>query len=185
MRKPPKRLLTAEPYGKVTGSAQINPFEQVDCPDAATPAETGRGSGNTVLLGYSDGTFQVRKGGSRAWRNNNPGNIRPGYLQGEIGKAGGFAIFSSEAAGQSGIVENLGRPQYAGSTVFEAVSTWAPRRNGNNTAAYQADVQRLTGIDGSTQLSTLNQDQLQSVANAIRTEEGWIPGKVTCWRQKT
>ncbi len=160
-------------------------MEKVNCPGAGAAAVSASGRGSNTTLTYADGTQEVRHGGSRAWRNNNPGNIRPGYLQGEIGRAGGFTVFSREAAGQAGIVEQLGRAPYPGLTVFGAVSRWAPPSNGNDTATYQARVQNSTGINGQTQISTLSQGQLQSVANAIRTEEGWIPGTVTCWRQKT
>ncbi len=158
-------------------------LEKVSCP-AGIAAVSASGRGSKTTLNYGDGTQEVRQGGSRAWRNNNPGNIRPGALQGEVGRAGGFAVFNSEAAGQAGIVEQLGRPPYPSLTVFGAISRWAPPADNNDTAAYQARVQRSTGINGQTQIGTLNQGQLQSVANAIRTEEGWIPGTVTCWRQK-
>jgi hypothetical protein len=84
-----------------------------------------------------------------AWRNNNPGNIAPGYLQGEIGRgSNGFTVFSNELAGMAGIIENLGRPQYRSLNVIEAIYKWAPPKGVNNTAAYQATVQNLTGING-------------------------------------
>jgi hypothetical protein len=168
--------------GTVTVSYQIAPMEQVDCPDAAAEsASVGRRNG--VVLNYTDGTREIRQGGSRSWRNDNPGNIRPGNLQGEIGSAGGFAVFNRESAGQSAIVELLSRPAYQALTVFGAINRWAPPVE-NDTAAYQARVQNLTGLDGQTQMSTLTGGQLQSVANAIRNVEGWTPGRRTCWRQR-
>jgi len=81
------------------------------------------------------------------------------------------------------IVENLVRPQFQGQTVNDAVATWAPPRE-NNTEAYSGDVENLTGLNGDTVISTLNQAQLGSVANAVRSIEGWTPGTRTCWRQK-
>ena len=162
-------------------------MEEVPCPTLMPPVPISAkgGSNNNTILTYSNGIQETRSGGSRAWRNNNPGNIRPGYLTGEIGSAGGFAVFSSEAMGQAGIVENLQRPQYSQLTVFGAVSKWAPPSDGNSTAVYQARVQKATGIDGQTLISSLNQSQLEAVANAIRNEEGWIVGKRTCSVQKT
>jgi len=156
-------------------------MERVNCPHGPAVSATGRGT--TVVLNYDEGTLEVRHGGSHSWRNNNPGNIRPGYLEGEIGKAGGFTIFSSEERGQAAIVENLGRPQYEGKTVYGAIEAWAPPKE-NNTAAYKARVSSLTGLNGDALLTDLNQSQLESVASAIRTVEGWTPGNVTCWRQK-
>src|SRR5437870_5547759 len=156
-------------------------MEQVNCPHGPAVSATGRGT--TVVLSYDDGTQEVRHGGSHSWRNNNPGNIRPCFLDGEIGKAGGFTIFSSEERGQAAIIDNLGRPNYEGATVFGAIKTWAPKKE-NNTAAYQNTVHNLTGLDGGTLLTALSTSEMESVASAIRTVEGWTPGNVTCWRQK-
>lgn len=44
----------------------------------------------------------IRSGGTKAWRNNNPGNMiysAKGFAirHGAIGKAGGMAVFPSEA----------------------------------------------------------------------------------------
>jgi hypothetical protein len=77
----------------------------------------------------------------------------------------------------------LSRPAYQALTVFGAINRWAPPVE-NDTGAYQARVQNLTGIDGQTQMNTLNQAQLDSVANAIRSVEGWTLGTRTCWRQR-
>ena len=148
----------------------------------AVPQSARAGPHNTVIVTYSDGTEDVRSGGSRSWRNNNPGNIRNGaQLQGEIGAAAHFAVFNDEAAGQAGIVELLGRAGYQALTVAGAIARWAPP-NENDTASYQQWVQNVTGMNGQTQMNTLNVAQLQSMANAIRGIEGWTPGMVTFQR---
>ncbi len=57
-------------------------------------AKTGKG--NSVVYYDEDENISIWTGGTRAWRNNNPGNIRPSqfsYKNGAIGSAGGFAIF--------------------------------------------------------------------------------------------
>jgi RHS repeat-associated protein len=150
-------------------------------PKPATPVSAS-GSGTTVTIRYSNGGVETRTGGSRAWRNNNPGNIgRGSSLPGNIGSAGGFTIFDSEASGQAAISGNLRRSVYQSKTLDGAVEKWAPP-DSNPTAVYQALVRRETGLDGNTIISTLNQGQLDSVANAIRLMEGWRPGKVTCQR---
>jgi hypothetical protein len=63
-------------------------------------------------------------------------------------------------------------------TLDEAVKKWAPP-NENPTALYQALVRRETGLSGNAIISSLNQSQLESVANAVRLMEGWRPGTVT------
>jgi hypothetical protein len=155
-------------------------------PDAnATPQSARGGPGYSVIITYSDGTEEVRSAGSRSWRNNNPGNIRRGAdLQGEIGAAGGFTVFENENAGQSAIGELLLRPTYQRLTVSQAIARWAPP-NENDTANYQRWVQSVTGIDGQTRISTLNDGQLRSMGNAIRNIEGWDPGTVTYRRPRT
>ena len=56
-----------------------------------------------VIIEYADGSIETRIGGSIAWRNNNPGNIRAGSFarsHGSIGTgARGFALFRNESAG--------------------------------------------------------------------------------------
>ena len=55
-----------------------------------------------VIYTADDGSETVREGGSRAWRNNNQGNIQKGSFadaQGAIGADSRFAIFPSESAG--------------------------------------------------------------------------------------
>ncbi len=54
------------------------------------------GSGNSVIYYGKRGNKTIRRGGTRAWRNNYPGNIRKSrfaYSRGAIGHAGGFAVF--------------------------------------------------------------------------------------------
>lgn len=167
---------------KVTVDVSIPPMVQVDCPPDGTLPVSASGSGLTVLMNYDDGTHEIRYGGSRAWRNNNPGNITPGTFQGQIGKAGGFGIYNSEAAGRAAIPDLLSRPAYQALTVGNAIAKWAPP-NKNNTEAYKAAVQNMTGISADTLMNTLSQDQLQSVSDAIRNVEGWKEGTRTCWRQ--
>lgn len=142
------------------------------------PASAKGGPRNTVIVTYTDGGQEVRSGGTRTWRNNNPGNIRPGYLRGEIGSAGGFAVFGTEEVGDAAIIENLSRPLYQSLTVSGAIFRWAPPLDNNNTAAYQAYVQQVTGINGQTKMNTLTVNQMRSVANAIRAQEGWTVGTV-------
>ncbi len=163
---------------------QAPPRVPVNGPNPGALITGARGRGNSVVITYSDSTEEVRTGGSRAWRNNNPGNIRNGgRLTGEIGAAGGFAVFESETAGQNAIVQLLQRPAYQAQTVSGAIARWAPP-NENNTANYQNWVQDITGIPGNTQMSTLNAAQLANMANAIRGIEGWTQGRVSYTRPR-
>ena len=55
-----------------------------------------------ITLHHADGSTETRTGGSRAWRNNNPGNLRPGDFStrhGAIGDNNHFAVFPDAAYG--------------------------------------------------------------------------------------
>jgi len=153
----------------------------VQGPTAGATPVSARARGNAVVITYSDQTEELRQRGTRTWRNNNPGNIRGGV--GQIGVAGGFGVYRDEATGSAAMITLLNTPAYQALTLDGTIAAWAPP-NENNTAAYQAYVRNTTGLAGNTQLNTLNAQQLQNVANAIRTVEGWRVGTVSYTRPR-
>lgn len=156
-----------------TGTASQGPSP------GATPVTATGGRGNTVIITYSDGTKETRSGGTRSWRNNNPGNIRsPASLKGIIGSAGRFFPYSLVKLTDRLPLLNCWENHFTKRRHLAGrLPMWAPPSE-NNTAAYQHWVQNTTGINGQTPMSALNQPQLQTVANAIRKVEAWRPGKV-------
>jgi hypothetical protein len=123
-----------------------------------------------------DGSVNV--GGSRSWRDNNPGNMEAGPFpdaHGAIGTDGRFAIFPDSATGMRALVSLLSSDSYQGLTVEEAMERYAPPSE-NNTNAYTSFITNNVGVDPSTPMSDLSPDQLNSFANAIQTYEGNIPG---------
>ncbi|MBQ5700462.1 MAG: hypothetical protein IIV74_04175 [Alphaproteobacteria bacterium] len=152
-----------------------------DSPSSTSRYHSATASGYDVIVVGPDGKRYKRSGGTRAWRNNNPGNIRPGKFSrsiGGIGSAGGFAVFPDEQTGMLAIKKLLLTNSYKNLTVAGAISRWAPPSE-NNTAGYQRQVARLTGLSISRKISELSAEELTRVANAIRQVEGWRPGKVT------
>ena len=87
---------------------------------------TGKGrTSHDVVFTDDQGKRFVRHGGSRAWRNNNPGNIRSGDFadeHGAIGAAAGFAVFPDYATGHAALKALLKTDVYASKTIVEAVS---------------------------------------------------------------
>lgn len=139
----------------------------------------GHGEGNDVIYTFADNHKNRRSRGTRAWRNNNPGNIVPGKFtnsNGGIGKAGHFAVFPNEETGMEAIVKLLKTPGYQKRTLAQAIHAWAPPSDGNNTGAYQRQVSQATGVPLNTPLSRLSDAQLREVAKIIRKVEGWTPG---------
>ncbi len=88
---------------------------------------SARADGNDVIIEYSDGSIEVRSGGTRAWRNNNPGNITStdfAERRGSLGEAGGFAVFPSESIGRRALVDLLRTDKYQGLSINEAINTY-------------------------------------------------------------
>src|SRR5262245_27357344 len=107
------------------------------------------GKGSNVNYYDKNENITVRSGGSRAWRNNNPGNIRPGKFSsknGAIGSAGNFAIFPTYQAGRQALASLLRGKTYSNLTLFSAIARYAPSHE-NNTANYRKLIKRLTGLD--------------------------------------
>jgi hypothetical protein len=119
-------------------------------------------------------------GGSRSWRNNNPGNIEYGDFakaHGAIGTDGRFARFPSEEAGTKA-QENLlfDSKGYRNLDVSHAINKWAPKSE-NDTDAYIKNVTKgLPGVDGKTPMSSLSESQRQTFLQNMRQQEGWKEG---------
>lgn len=181
-------------------AASIPPTASVDAPaptPVASPAPTdtpvneaqpsgaagipisAAGAAADVIYTHADGTKIKRTGGSRAWRNTNPGNIRYSDLarsMGAIGQAGGFAVFPTEQNGMNAIKALLRSKNYVNLTVEAAIGRYAPPVE-NNTAAYNRKIRKLTGLDLNRKISDLSDAELDRMANAIRVIEGWTPGR--------
>jgi hypothetical protein len=113
-----------------------------------------------IEIPQDDGSFEIRKGGTRSWRNNNPGNIAYGktaIANGALGKDEyGTAIFPTEEVGRRAALATLQSPTYQAFTLDQAIAEWAPSHE-NDTARYQRFVQSQTGLAGDTRLNTLTQ----------------------------
>lgn len=140
------------------------------------------GEGNSVIYEYSDGSKEEWSGGTRAWRNNNPGNIRSGgYVngQGAIGSAGGFGVFPDYDMGFDALTTLLGSRNYRNKTLGQAISRYAPSSE-NDTDSYISHVEEATGYDRDTPMQDIiDNGDLSSVADAIEDHEGYSEGSVT------
>ena len=131
--------------------------------------------GNIVQVGGDTGGAPAT--GSRAARNNNPGNIRvsdwtkkqPGFT----GEDGGFATFETPAAGAAAMTALLGNYMAGGkNTIGAIISKWAPASDGNNVNAYVSAVSKMTGIPAG---KPLTPDDLPAVQQAMAQVEGGGP----------
>lgn len=128
-----------------------------------------------VVYKYKNGAVKKRVGGSRAWRNNNPGCIRGASEFGAMGKSGGFAIFPDEETGMNAIIQLLRSEKYCNLTIANAVSKWAPPHE-NDTENYKKRLQGMTGLPISLRVGDLSDDDIVKVQSAIRVLEGWKEG---------
>lgn len=136
--------------------------------------------GRDVVYATADGRRVRRTGGTRAWRNLNPGNIRYSEFSrnaGAIGQAGGFAVFPDEETGTRAISSLLRGKSYNNLTIARAITRYAPPSE-NNTAAYHRRIQQITGLNINRRISDLSDGELSRVVDAIRAIEGWEAGRI-------
>ncbi len=141
-------------------------------------------SKSPLVVAYRDenGDETLRSGGSRSWRNFNPGNIIKGSFAEACGAIGGdsrFAIFPDEETGLEAIATLLTGRAYRNRTLRDAIHRYAPPSDGNKSEVYVAAVSKATGIAPSTILRDLGEDQIAALTKAIQTHEGWKAGTVT------
>lgn len=154
--------------------------DTIPYPDTNEPI-SATASGKDVIYSYPGGSKIRRTGGTRAWRNNNPGNIVYGQFArnaGAIGYAGkigsgNFAVFPDQKTGMNAIHKLLRTDKYQRKTVAQAIYTWCPD---SSSPMYKQMVNKMTGISLNTPMSQLTDAQLESIAQAIFTVEGWHAG---------
>lgn len=101
------------------------------------------------------------KPGTRAWRNNNPGNIWDGLTSGKVRRIWpnlpiddkGFIIYPSPQAGRAALENDLRIKVSRGMTLEALISMFAPPHE-NNTAAYIRNVSTWSGIPTGVVLSS-------------------------------
>lgn len=141
----------------------------------------GKAGGGNVRTYTTQGGGSFRKmGGSRSWRNNNPGNIEYGDFArryGAIGTDGRFAIFPDEATGQrarAALIFN--GDKYRNLTLTQAIERYAPSSE-NHTTAYQRRV--LAAVGGANlPMHKYSPAQQQAILRTMQDVEGWKVGRI-------
>jgi hypothetical protein len=137
---------------------------------------------NHITIYYtSDNSLMIKSGGSWAWRNNNPGNLRKGIYSaknGRIGFSGGFAVFPSVELGDIALRDLL-KNGHQHSSLQGMIRAYAPPKDKNKTAKYLKFLLSKLGIKNpKTMVRDLSQDQFENLVKAIKQFEGWEIGKV-------
>ncbi len=159
----------------------IDSFELTEKANFSSTSLSTSNLKRTLIFINDRGQKIKRVGGTISWRNNNPGNIRTSSFtkkNGEIGQAGGFAVFPSLEIGMNAIKKLLRSKSYNNLTIEKAISRYAPNGDGNNNEkVYQKRLGQLTGLNINLVLNSLSNEQLDKVANAIKIIEGYNIGK--------
>ncbi len=164
--------------GGLLGGGTANAATPPNSGSIGTPGQSsGSGGGSSTDWGkIYHGT-----GGSRSWRNNNPGNIEYGPYarsKGAIGTDGRFAVFPTYEAGRAA-QENLlfDSKGYRNLTLSQAINKWAPAGDNNNVPAYIAALVNGSGISPDTRMADIPPEMRGKILDAMQKHEGWHPGK--------
>ena len=134
--------------------------------------------GNDVIYYLPDGSSFKLIGGTRAWRNTNPGAIRDTALAsslGAIGATDGFAAFPSEEIGIEALKKMLQSASYSPLSIKEAL-TLHTLLTGTALTEYQNKIYELTQLPLDKQINTLNQIEVDSLVQAIVKTTRWVSG---------
>ncbi len=126
-------------------------------------ARLGQTAMNPLAVNALADAIQTQEGyypGSVSYSNNNPGNLVYAAQSGASPGPGGFAVFSSYAAGRQAEVNQISLDATRGTdvngnpilTVGDLISSWAPASAGNDTASYISSVSQQTGYSPSDNL---------------------------------
>ncbi len=137
---------------------------------------------DTLTVVQADGAAATRSGGSLAWRNHNPGNIKWGPFAKENGAIGpgegGHAVFPSYESGKVAMTKLLFSADraYLTLTISEAMAKYAPASDNNDPIAYANYLSRAASVPPSTVLQDLNSVQRDKFVSAMIRMEGYKPG---------
>jgi hypothetical protein len=132
-------------------------------------------SDDRVIYVDQTGRRWVREGGTRSWRNNNPGNLRAtpfARRHGAIGSAGGFAVFPDYQTGRNALSALLRGRTYRNLTIHQMVSRYTE----TDQQAYRRCLQRYSGLNLNRRIRELTEAEFQRLLDAIQYCEGWREG---------
>lgn len=136
----------------------------------------------TVEYVADNGDRLLRRGGTIAWRFNNPGNLRPGpKYKLHIGQgktaSGMFLIFPTPEAGREEKRGLLLR-KYKDDSIARMLYTYAPPQE-NDTEGYISSVCRKTGFSRDRIVGEFSHDEMTKLMTAMEEHEGYYHKKET------
>ena len=136
--------------------------------------------------GYKIGTVRyydeadnvlIRFEGTKAWRCNNPGNMKYkpggfGMRHGGIGYALSMVVFPSETVGRNALIARLKSPEFRILKIEEFPSVW----DKDNATNYRNFILSKTHLAPERKIESLTKEEFESFRKAIEKMEGWEVG---------
>lgn len=141
--------------------------------------EAFSGPGASVTYVDENGFHVLYSGGTRTWRNNNPGNLRPGSVSrrnGQIGAAGRFAVFPNYETGHAAHVDLL-LNVYGNRDLEGLIKAYAPHSE-NNSKKYLRFLRRHTGVKDNRKIQNFTNPEFEKLWRAMEKYEGNKAGKI-------
>jgi hypothetical protein len=138
-----------------------------------------QGPGTSVIYYDDKGKKWIFEGGTRTWRNQNPGNMVVGDYSrnnGMIGRAGGFAVFPDYKTGHDALLILLIN-EYGNFDLVKLMEKFAPSHE-NNTKRYIKFISKQTGVKPSVFVKNYSKAEFIKLWTAIEKFEGWKPGTI-------
>lgn len=147
--------------------------------DTATNTGSAKNTAKTIAPETVQVNGEIRKGGSRSWRNNNRGNVRYTKYMKELGATGkdenNFAIFPDQKTGDAAMERLLLKGNvYKDAIMSKAIASYAPNSE-NDTAAYVKIVLNVVGGKDKKFRDYTHQEQA-AILQAMRKQEGYEEG---------
>ncbi len=132
----------------------------------------------TVQYFDENGNMVIRSDGSKAWRNNNPGNMvynSRGFAvrHGAIGSAGGMAIFPDESMGRQTLIALLKTADYQ----KLSISDLPEKYDKHNATEYRRMLLSISKLDLNKLIKNLSPEEFERLRVAIERIEGWKEGR--------
>ncbi len=144
-----------------------------------------QGPNYSVIYIDSDGDKYLFSGGTWAWRNHNPGNLRPGKFSRKHGQIGSIidqrgsylAAFPDYEHGHEALEALLKTDSYQNLSLDAVIEKYAPSIE-NNTTQYQELVLKKVKVPGNIKLKDLSSEEFMGLVKAIEQEEGDRSGNI-------
>ena len=141
---------------------------------------TSSSSGRTTTITHGDGTIEIRTG-NIAFRDHNPGNLRPYAFTDRYDRigtdvsnvSGEFAVFENSRNGERALRGLLSTSTVQDRTLLEEMQIYAPATDNNDPAAYADELGKAIGVSVDTRVGDLTTEQFDRLVERIKGIEGY------------